>query len=238
MSLKGNIKPEFEVKGKVSLPEVIEGKSAYGVAVKNGFEGTEEEWLESLVGLKGDDYELTDEDKAEIAGVSLDRFHDGAEYVFDGGDALSEIDIEIVVDKQMSDNSDNAVANRVVKAYIDGKIIEQADYFVEVGKSGIWDYEKRASGIVKCWGIHHIDYIICDIYHEDGYYQSNDIHISFPFDFPAVPHCMINGCNSSRLVFPQVISHGSSDMVIRLMANSPNIEVYIDISIEIKGRWK
>lgn len=31
-----------------------DGKSAYGVAVDNGFEGTEEEWLESLIGPQGD----------------------------------------------------------------------------------------------------------------------------------------------------------------------------------------
>lgn len=37
---------------------------AYGVAVKNGFEGTVEEWLESL---HGKDYVLTDEDRKEIA---------------------------------------------------------------------------------------------------------------------------------------------------------------------------
>lgn len=30
------------------------GKSAYEVAVDNGFEGSEEEWLESLKGPKGD----------------------------------------------------------------------------------------------------------------------------------------------------------------------------------------
>ena len=44
-----------------------EGKSAYQVAVENGFEGSEEEWLASLKGDPGDDYVLTDADKDEIA---------------------------------------------------------------------------------------------------------------------------------------------------------------------------
>ena len=49
----------------------IDGKSAYEIAVDNGFEGTEEEWLESLKGtngytpVRGEDY-WTEEDKAEI----------------------------------------------------------------------------------------------------------------------------------------------------------------------------
>lgn len=39
------------------------GKSAYEIAVDNGFEGTEEEWLASL---KGDPYTLTEQDKKTI----------------------------------------------------------------------------------------------------------------------------------------------------------------------------
>lgn len=33
-----------------SVSQVLRGYSAYEVAVQNGFEGTEEEWLASLVG--------------------------------------------------------------------------------------------------------------------------------------------------------------------------------------------
>lgn len=39
--------------GTVVDPDVIRGKSAYEVAVMNGFEGTVEEWLESLKGKDG-----------------------------------------------------------------------------------------------------------------------------------------------------------------------------------------
>ena len=38
------------LKGKVSLLKTLHGKSAYEVAVLNGFSGTEEEWLLSLKG--------------------------------------------------------------------------------------------------------------------------------------------------------------------------------------------
>ena len=38
---------------KVELAYGARGKSAYQVAVDNGFEGTEQEWLESLVGAPG-----------------------------------------------------------------------------------------------------------------------------------------------------------------------------------------
>lgn len=51
------------------------GKSAYQVAVDNGFVGTEEEWLASLKGAKGDpgdDYILTERDKNDIAQLAAD----------------------------------------------------------------------------------------------------------------------------------------------------------------------
>ena len=51
-------------------PEIQEGKSAYDIAVKNGFEGSEKEWIESLKGEQGEsgsDYILSDSDKSEIA---------------------------------------------------------------------------------------------------------------------------------------------------------------------------
>lgn len=40
----------YTVKGKAMNPEVVRGKSAYEIAVANGFNGTEEEWLDSLAG--------------------------------------------------------------------------------------------------------------------------------------------------------------------------------------------
>lgn len=43
---------------------IVTGKNAYEIALENGFEGTVEDWLNSL---KGADYVLTPEDKAEIA---------------------------------------------------------------------------------------------------------------------------------------------------------------------------
>lgn len=53
-----------------------DGKSAYQIAIENGFVGTESEWLESL---KGQDYVLTEEDKHEIAQTAIADIADGDE---------------------------------------------------------------------------------------------------------------------------------------------------------------
>ena len=52
-SVQGSDSPGSTIVGSVGKLDLLM-VSAYGVAVKNGFQGTEEEWLESLKGEKGD----------------------------------------------------------------------------------------------------------------------------------------------------------------------------------------
>jgi hypothetical protein len=63
-TVNGEVSAEYNVKANVSIPLKIHGKSAYEIAVMLGFDGTVEEWLESLKGatpVKGKDY-FTEED--------------------------------------------------------------------------------------------------------------------------------------------------------------------------------
>lgn len=53
MSINGKAESVVKLRGSISLPDAIVGKSAYEVAVMNGFEGTEQEWLASLIGPQG-----------------------------------------------------------------------------------------------------------------------------------------------------------------------------------------
>ena len=60
--------PDF---GEIQIINGEDGKSAFDIAVENGYEGTEEEWLNSLKGkdgytpIKGEDY-YTDAEKTEL----------------------------------------------------------------------------------------------------------------------------------------------------------------------------
>jgi len=74
----GNIPGRHRMNGQIvgDLIFGVPGKSAYQLAVENGYEGSLEQWLEGLQGERGpqgpagpagDDYVLTDADKAEIA---------------------------------------------------------------------------------------------------------------------------------------------------------------------------
>ena len=50
------------------------GKSAYEIAVDNGFKGSETEWLASLKGENGSDYILTYNDKTDIANIVINDY--------------------------------------------------------------------------------------------------------------------------------------------------------------------
>lgn len=55
--MHGALSPKFTIGGSASRLNTIHGKSAYEIAVINGFVGTEEEWLASLKGEPGNDGE-------------------------------------------------------------------------------------------------------------------------------------------------------------------------------------
>ncbi len=66
-----NIKRVIE--GKIDLLKTLHGYSAYEIALINGFKGTEQEWLASLKGEKGDKYTLTAEDIEIISKAVADK---------------------------------------------------------------------------------------------------------------------------------------------------------------------
>lgn len=72
MRFKGRAESYIEMKGSLSIPDMIQGKSAYEIALLNGFEGTEKEWLASLKGEQGEQGEQGEKGEAgEGGGASL-----------------------------------------------------------------------------------------------------------------------------------------------------------------------
>lgn len=77
MSLNGKAESVIKLRGSLSMPDAIVGKSAYEIAVMNGFGGTEEEWLASLVGSKivSTEYVGMDADGGNIYKQTFDNGH-------------------------------------------------------------------------------------------------------------------------------------------------------------------
>ena len=76
--LQGSMKENYTLAGRLAGLEKIQGHSAYEVAVINGFIGTEEEWLASLVPTRGEDYWTEDDQKSIVEDV-LANFTDVSE---------------------------------------------------------------------------------------------------------------------------------------------------------------
>lgn len=94
--IKGKLSTEQNLKGSLDIAHGIDGKSAYEVAVKNGFEGTEAEWLDSLKGDKGEPFtyeDFTDEQLLSLKGEKGDTGNSGV-YV-GSGDMPEDCNVQI-----------------------------------------------------------------------------------------------------------------------------------------------
>lgn len=142
-SLIGQVETLESIPGK-------DGKSAYEIAQSYGFEGTEEEWIQSLKGDTGltgpqGDSGTDGEDGTSItitnivqsnddSGSNIITFSDGSTLTIKNGSKGDQGDIgpqgpagsdaHITIDSQMLDESENAVQNKVIKKYIDDFITE------------------------------------------------------------------------------------------------------------------
>lgn len=84
MSLQGGADSVVKLRGSLKIPEAIQGKSAYEIAVINGFDGTEEEWLEYIYtrskgekGDKGDPFTYEDFTEEQLAGLKGEKGDQG-----------------------------------------------------------------------------------------------------------------------------------------------------------------
>ena len=68
----------LQIAGVIQGPQGEPGKSAYQHALDNGFEGTEQEWLESLKGPKGDKGETGEQGPQGIQGIPGEQGMQGA----------------------------------------------------------------------------------------------------------------------------------------------------------------
>lgn len=142
-------------------------------------------------------------------------------FIFLGGDAKGGGWVELVVDTELSEYSENPISNKAAAAAI-RKVREQhmleweslfaniaknaadieknaqyfnafvdtfADYPIEIGKSGIWTYEKYKSGKCRLWGKTEATANITDAF--GAVYRSKLAYFEeLPFVFAEPPVCL------------------------------------------------
>lgn len=92
MSLEGKATAGQELKGRINAIDILT-LSAYGIAVKHGFEGTEEEWLDSL-SLSDDEIRQAVNEYLDTHPVYIDKTLSVSDMAADAkvtGDAINEV---------------------------------------------------------------------------------------------------------------------------------------------------
>lgn len=116
-----------------------------------------------------------------------------------------------------------------------------ADYIIEQGSSGIWTYQKWASGIAKCWGRVEIETTIQTA--SGSIFRGDDTYsYDFPFAFAEPPVCSVDveanyacwGVTSGKI--ETTTTHTRGVMLYRMTAI--NDTVAAKLIFNIYGKWK
>lgn len=84
---------EDKTSQEIIIDTIVEGKSAYDVAVERGFEGTVDDWVNSLGGLQGDYNKLIS--KPMINSITIEGNKKLKDY---GYDTISNVELEELFD--------------------------------------------------------------------------------------------------------------------------------------------
>ena len=112
---------------------------------------------------------------------------------------------------------------------------DQVDYIVESGDEGIWTYEKRASGIFKCWGKASVQPSSNTASGQLNY--SNAITVALPFDIVSGE---ANANPSSMLMFCTNIEVNTTSVGFRLarVSSAVSTSTPTTVHLSVNGKWK
>lgn len=139
MNIKADFSPSFgRIDADLRIGGVIrglDGKSAYQIAVENGFEGTEDEWLESLEGEEG--YSPSVQLERKENGVLITAINqDGQEsqMIYDGRDGDGSGGVDFTTDETLTLENGILSVNRATDVEQDNTLpITSAAVYETVG---------------------------------------------------------------------------------------------------------
>ena len=135
--MEGFAEAKYKLRGRISELDVIT-LSAYAIAVKNGFEGTEEDWLASLKGASGDG---SGDMVAEIYDPQNKR-RDIFKYVDDKVDAIAPKDVTVYI----AEHNEAEDAHADIREAVDAAATTET-YTASVGTTWTGDYSQTV-GVV------------------------------------------------------------------------------------------
>lgn len=129
MSTTGKAESYIELKGSLSLPGSIKGKSAYEIAVSRGFDGTEEEWLLHLERAQAEEVEeAAEQAKTDISEAKKKM--------------LSEIELAAEIVQTSGDSETAVMSQKAVTEKIDEiwELVESANLFNKDSEDNVYGY--------------------------------------------------------------------------------------------------
>ena len=189
MSLKGNIEAEA-LNGQIQKLLELRGYSAYEIALKNGFKGTEEEWLASL---KADFDEEADEAKASIfsyvdetvvpgAVEEINTAKDAAKTELEGASEKEKKEISEYTREEMASARDDAIVllNEEANKFASHILMtpdENGRVYLEFGKKYKVFADAKTVDIFESAG--GGTQTIYDCYVEQGFYSGGILYRSY-----------------------------------------------------------
>lgn len=184
MSLKGSAESYIELKGSISLPKAIQGKSAYEIALLNGFEGTETEWLASLaaeankIAMESAELARGSATSAETAEASAKQHEANAKEAAERAEQYTEEHIN----KWLEENPEATTTVQEHSLTVDNMVVGTLGYvspemFGAVG-DGVADDTTAVQNAVNANG-----YVLMN-----GKYKT-----TAPIVFPSRVYCVLNG---------------------------------------------
>lgn len=135
-----NIKAQFSsgIKAEVKTGGYVkglDGKSAYQIALKNGFEGTEEEWLESLEGKAGYSPSVQLERKENgVLITAINQDWQQSQMIYDGRDGDGSGGVDFTTDETLTLENGILSVNRATDVEQDNTLpITSAAVYETVG---------------------------------------------------------------------------------------------------------
>ena len=111
-----------------------------------------------------------------------------------------------------------------------------ADWVVEDGSAGMWEYQKWAGGKAVAWGT--VDVVFESPLTYQGLTFVDGPSVSFPFSFAGRPKVQATACADRGLYYvtPTGVTPSSTGFYLRGTCDYASVTVHVDL--ELRGRWK
>ena len=133
--------------------------------------------------------------------------------------------------------------NTGVITYKTRESLNNVDYIVEEGVSGIWTYRKWMSGKAECWGRKHITASMSQVTANTFYFLSTSFfETDYPFEFTDVPcevvtyHAPSTHMGWTYSQWENTKSRSGRYCAMRWNSAPSEVEVYLDYYVI--GKWK